>query len=52
MIAHEWFATSLHKHGVGVLNVAEITGTIERMKAGVDEFRRVADVMQPCGGFE
>ena len=32
--------------------VAEVAGTIERMKARVGEFGRVADVVEPRGGFE
>jgi hypothetical protein len=35
-----------------VLNVAEVAGTVEWVKAHVGKFRRVANVMQPGGGFE
>ena len=37
---------------VSMLNVAEVAGTVERMKAGIDQFGRVPDVVQPCRGFE
>ncbi len=33
-------------------DVAEVPGAVERMKAGLDQLGRVADVMQPRGGFE
>ena len=33
-------------------HVAEVAGTIERVKARVGEFGRVADVVEPRGGFE
>jgi hypothetical protein len=35
-----------------MLNVAEVTGAIQRMEAGIGQFGRVADVMQPRCGFE
>ena len=38
--------------GVGVLDIAEVASTIQGVKASVREFWRVADVMQPRGGFE
>lgn len=34
---------------VGVLDVAEVTGAVQRMEPGCPELRRVADVMQPRG---
>jgi hypothetical protein len=40
------------QHRVGVLDVAEVAGTTEWMKAPVGEFGRVADVVEPGGGFE
>src|ERR1700730_8314200 len=40
------------QHRVGMLDVAEVPGAVERAKVRVGEFRRVADVMQPRGSFE
>jgi hypothetical protein len=34
------------------LDVPEIAGTVERMKAGSDKRRRVADVMEPGSGLD
>ena len=52
MRAQEWLATSRHSTRVGTVHVAQVPGTIERMKPRVGEFGRVADVVQPRGGFE
>src|SRR5262245_31543711 len=35
-----------------MLSVAEVTGSVERMEAGVDQVGGVADVMEPSRGFE
>ena len=35
-----------------MLDVAEVAGTVERVKACVYQLGRVADVMEPGGGFE
>lgn len=40
------------QHRVGEVCVAEVPGAVERMKAGLGQLRRVADVMQPPGCFE
>ena len=40
------------KHVVGVLDVTEVSGSVERMEAGVDQLGGVADVMEPGSGFE
>ena len=40
----EWCATNL--------GVAQVAGGVECMQACHSEVRRVADVMQPCGGFQ
>ena len=32
--------------------MAEVAGSVERVKASVGDLRRVTEVMQPCGGFE
>ena len=37
---------------IGEVRVAQVPSAIERMKAGLDQLGRVADVMQPRGGFE
>lgn len=37
---------------VGVLDVAEIAGAVQRVKPGRRQLRRVSDVMQPSGGDE
>jgi hypothetical protein len=37
---------------VGVLGVAKVASTIERVKPRVGKVRRVSDVVQPSGGFE
>ncbi len=37
---------------IGMLHVAEVPGAVERMKASLHQFGRVADVMQPRGGFK
>ncbi len=37
---------------VGLVDVAEVPGSVERVEAGDDQVRRVADVMQPCGGLK
>ena len=40
------------QHWVGALDVAEVPGAVERMKAALDQLGRVADVMQPRGSFQ
>ena len=42
----------LAQHGVGVAGVAEVTGAVEGVQACRGEAGRVADVVQPGGGFE
>jgi hypothetical protein len=37
---------------VGEMCVAQVPGAVERMKAGLDQLGRVADVVQPRSGFE
>ena len=37
---------------VGVVRVAQVPGAVERVKAGLGQVGRVADVMQPGGGFK
>ena len=37
---------------VGKVCVAQVPGAVERMKAGLGQLGRVADVMQPRGSFE
>jgi hypothetical protein len=34
---------------IALRRIAQVTGAIERVKPGVDEIRRIADVMQPSG---
>ncbi len=40
------------QHGIGVLGVAQVPGTIELVQAGGGEAGGVADVVQPGGGFQ
>ena len=40
------------QHGVSVLGVAQVTGAVEWVEARRGEARGVADVVQPCGGFQ
>ena len=40
------------QHRVGEMCVAQVPGAVERMKAGLDQLGRVADVVQPRSGFE
>jgi hypothetical protein len=40
------------QHGVGVLGVAQVPGAVEGVQARVGKARRIADVVQPCGGFQ
>src|SRR5215472_17175431 len=40
------------QHRVGVLDIAEVAGSVERVEAGVDQVGGVADIMEPRGGFE
>ena len=40
------------QHGVGVLGVAQVTGAVEWVEARRGEAGRVADVVQPPGGFQ
>ena len=40
------------QHGVGSLGVAEVTGSVECVQAHHGEVGRVADVVQPRGGFQ
>jgi hypothetical protein len=42
----------LAQHWIDVLYVAEVVGTIKRMKARGGEFGRVADVVEPSSSFE
>ena len=37
---------------IGSMHVAQVPGTVERMKPTLMEFRRVADVTQPSRGLE
>jgi hypothetical protein len=37
---------------VGVLGVAQVPGSVKRVEARDDETGRVADVVQPGGGFQ
>ena len=40
------------QHGVGVLGVAQVPGAVEGVQACHDQTGRVADVVQPRGGFQ
>jgi hypothetical protein len=40
------------QHGIGVLGVAQVMGAVECVQARRGQVGRVADVMQPCGGFQ
>jgi hypothetical protein len=40
------------QHGIAVLGVAQVPGAIELVQAGGGEAGCVADVVQPCGGFQ
>ena len=40
------------QHGVGVLGVAQVPGAVECVQARHGEVGRVADVVQPRGGFQ
>jgi hypothetical protein len=40
------------EHGVGVLNVAEVTGAVECVHARRGRAGHVANVVQPRGGFQ
>jgi hypothetical protein len=40
------------QHGVGVLGVAQVPGTFQGVQAGYGQAGRVADVVQPRGGFQ
>jgi len=40
------------QHGVGVLGVAQVPGAVELVQARGGETGGVADVVQPCGGFQ
>jgi hypothetical protein len=40
------------QHGVGVLDIAKVTGTVQRVQARRGRPGRVADVVQPRGGFQ
>ena len=40
------------QHGVGVLGVAQVSGAVELVQAGHGQVGRVADVVQPRGGFQ
>jgi hypothetical protein len=40
------------KHGVGVLHVAQVSGAVECVQVRGGQVGRVADVVQPCGGFQ
>jgi hypothetical protein len=40
------------QHGVGVLGVAQVPGSVELVQAGGGEAWGVADVVQPRGGFD
>ena len=40
------------QHGVGVLGVAEVPGAVQGVQAGHGKAGRVADVVQPRGGFQ
>ena len=35
---------------IGLGGVAQVAGAVERVKSGVDQIGRIADVMQPRGG--
>jgi len=40
------------QHGVGVLGIAQVTGAVQGVQARHGQARRVADVVQPPGGFQ
>jgi hypothetical protein len=40
------------QHGVGVLGVAQVAGAVEGAQARHGQAGRVADVVQPRGGFQ
>ncbi len=40
------------QYGAGILGVAQVPGAIEWMEARDGKARCVADVVQPCGGFQ
>ena len=40
------------QHGVAVLGVAKVPGAVELVQARDGEIGCVADVVQPCGGFQ
>jgi hypothetical protein len=42
----------LAQHRVGVLDVAQVAGTVQAVQAGCGEFGEVADVVQPGGGLQ
>ena len=48
MMAQEWWATSRHS----MLGVAQVPGAVELVQARDGEIGCVADVVQPCGGFQ
>jgi hypothetical protein len=37
---------------VGVLDIAKVAGAVELVQAGPGQIGQVADVVQPCGGFQ
>ena len=40
------------QHGIGVLGVAQVPGSVELVQAGGGEAAGLADVLQSRGGFE
>jgi len=51
-MAQEWWGNEPAQHGVGVLGVAEVTGAVECVQACHGKAGRVAEVVQPRGGFQ
>ena len=52
MMTQEWCGDQPARQGVGVLGVAQVAGAVECVQARDGEVGRVADVVQPCGGFQ
>ena len=52
MMAQEWWATSRHSRMPACSGVAQVAGAVEWVEARGGEAGRVADVVQPPGGFQ
>ena len=40
------------QHRVGVLDITQVTGAVQAVQPGTGQFGKVADVVQPRGGFQ